>query len=97
MNDKHLRTVYEARAWLDRHSVSVSEWARAHDFHPTVVFSVLSGRTRGRRGQAHRVAVALQIKEAASSHELNPLADLKNNFGKDFLRSIAVNEKMESL
>jgi gp16 family phage-associated protein len=81
MNDKQLRTVEEARAWLDRHGVSVSEWARAHDFRPTVVFSVLSGRTRGRRGQAHRVAVALQIKETASASELNPLADVKDNLG----------------
>lgn len=75
MSEQLLRTADEARAWLERHGVSVSEWARLHGFPPTVVFSVLSGRTRGRRGQAHRVAVALQIKEAASLREVSPLAD----------------------
>lgn len=83
MNDKHLRTVDEAKAWLDRHGISVSEWARAHNFHPTVVFAVLSGRARGRRGQSHRVAVALQLKEAASSNELSPLADVQMSVNTD--------------
>jgi gp16 family phage-associated protein len=74
MSTQSLRTLDEARAWLERHGVSASEWARVHGFAPTVVFSVLSGRTRGRRGQAHAVAVALQIKEAASKCESSPLA-----------------------
>lgn len=93
MHKKHLRTVDEARAWLDRHGVSVSEWARAHGFQPPVVFAVLSGRTRGRRGQAHRVAVALQLKEAASSDELNPMSDVNLSFDRDSQISLLSQKK----
>jgi gp16 family phage-associated protein len=92
MAEELLRTVDEARAWLDRHGVSVSEWARAHGFPPTVVFAVLSGRTRGRWGQAHRVAVALRIKQAASASELDPLADVQNQ-EKDSGRSSPLHEE----
>lgn len=92
MSEQPLRTANEVRAWLERHGVSVSEWARAHGFPPTVVFSVLSGRTRGRRGEAHRVAVALHIKEAASVRELNPLADSFTMSTEDLRRTTGLHE-----
>ncbi|MFZ2858480.1 DNA-binding protein [Acidovorax sp.] len=71
-----LRTPSEAQAWLERHGVTASEWARAHGFAPSVVFALLSGRTHGRRGQAHRAAVALGLKCAAPDEETSPLADV---------------------
>ena len=40
----------------------MSTWARNNHFPPAVVYSVLSGRTCGRRGTSHRVAVALGLK-----------------------------------
>lgn len=81
MSDQHLRTASEARAWLDRHGVTATEWARANGFQRTVVFSVLSGRAQGRRGEAHRVAVALRIKAAATANELSPLTNFEHSFG----------------
>jgi len=90
MNSQHLRTAGEAKAWLDRHGVSATEWARKHGFEPSVVFSVLSGRTRGRRGQAHSVAVALHIKEAASDGEDSPLAEIRFAFEAAQERNTAV-------
>jgi len=51
----------------------ISEWALAHGFSPSLVYGVLSGRTKGRRGQAHRIAVELGLKpRAASSTERGP-------------------------
>lgn len=69
------RTPSEAQAWLDRHGVTVSEWARAHGFAPAVVFSLLSGRTLGRRGQSHHAAVALGLKGGAPEWEAPPLSE----------------------
>jgi gp16 family phage-associated protein len=75
MSATTLRTPSEAQAWLERHGVTASEWARAHGFAPSVVFALLSGRTHGRRGQAHLAAVALGLKGAAPEWEAPPLAD----------------------
>ena len=68
-----LRTPREARDWLLRHGIPVSDWARANGFEPTVVFSLLNGRTRGLRGQAHFAAIALGLKEAPAADEASPL------------------------
>ena len=40
----------------------ISEWALAHGFSKAMVYSVLSGRSRARHGQAHLIAVALGLK-----------------------------------
>lgn len=42
--------------------VTVTDWARANGFTANIVYTLLSGRTRGRRGKAHQAAVALGLK-----------------------------------
>lgn len=69
-----LRTPEEAREWLERHGVPVSRWARAHGFEPRVVFALLSGRTRGRWGQAYEAAIALGLRSGPGASEPDPLA-----------------------
>jgi len=44
----------------------ISGWALAHGFSAAMVYSVLNGRCKARRGQAHRIAVALGLKEASA-------------------------------
>lgn len=46
--------------------VTVTSWAQEHAFSPANVYAVLAGRTHGRRGEAHRIAVALGLKPRAS-------------------------------
>lgn len=75
VTNQFLRTPEEARAWLERYGVTASAWARSHGFDPAVVFSLLSGRTRGKHGQAHRAAVALGLKAGPRSEEESPLDD----------------------
>lgn len=41
---------------------SVTEWATTHGFKREQVYAVLNGRTDGRRGTSHRIAVALGLK-----------------------------------
>ncbi|MFZ6657219.1 DNA-binding protein [Undibacterium sp. TJN19] len=40
----------------------IREWARAHEFDPFLVYAVLSGRAKAKRGESHRIAVALGLK-----------------------------------
>lgn len=70
-----LRTRAEARDWLARHGVTITQWARRHGFKPTVVGSLLAGRTQGNWGQAHGAAVALGLKPAPVIDEAHPLGD----------------------
>jgi len=42
--------------------LTVSGWADAHGFRRENVYAVLSGRAKGRRGEAHRIAQALGLK-----------------------------------
>lgn len=67
------RTCSEARTWLETYGVSVSEWAKIRGFHREIVYAVLSGRTRGLRGQSHDVAVALGIKPSPPATGMSPL------------------------
>lgn len=73
MLSKTLKSPEEAREWFERHGVPVTDWARAHGFDPAVVFALLSGRTRGRRGMAHHAAIALGLKARPALDETSPL------------------------
>lgn len=42
--------------------ISVVEWARSNGFDVHLVYAVLSGRSKARRGEGHRIAVALGLK-----------------------------------
>jgi gp16 family phage-associated protein len=59
-----VRTRDQVLHLFELQGVSVSDWARAHNFRRENVYSVLAGRTRGRRGEAHRISVALGLKPA---------------------------------
>lgn len=46
-----------------RSGKSVSSWARANGFNVRLVHEVLSGRKLGRRGDCHKIAVLLGMKD----------------------------------
>lgn len=58
-----LRTPEEARAEFQRKGISIASWATANGFNTNMVFEVLGGRKKGLRGQAHKIAVKLGLKE----------------------------------
>ncbi len=58
-----LRTADEARAEFKRKGISISQWAAANNFSVNLVFEVLAGRKQGVRGQSHKIAVKLGLKE----------------------------------
>lgn len=57
------RTPEQARAELQRKGISISEWAVTNGFSVAIVFEVLSGKRKCIRGQSHKIAVALGLKE----------------------------------
>lgn len=56
----------EAREWFLVNGISLGEWADHHNVERSVLYSVLSGKSRCIRGESHRVAVLLGLKPASS-------------------------------
>lgn len=53
----------EVRDDFAKAGISLAEWARAHELSYDITRGVVSGRIKATRGQAHRIAVALGMKE----------------------------------
>ena len=53
----------QAREALEKRGQSAKDFAELHDLNPSTVYAVLSGQSRCRRGEAHRAAVLLGIKD----------------------------------
>lgn len=64
MNQKQqLKTLTEAREEFRRTGKSISSWARDNAVPPGTVYQVLGGYKKCERGDAHKVAVLLGIKD----------------------------------
>ena len=57
------RTPAQAKAWIEAQGKSVKEFADEHSLDLHTTYQVLAGTKKGRRGEAHKAAVALGIKE----------------------------------
>ncbi|WP_448126388.1 DNA-binding protein [Pseudomonas veronii] len=53
----------QAREALEKRGQSAKDFATQHQLNPSTVYAVLSGQSRCRRGEAHRAAVLLGIKD----------------------------------
>lgn len=53
----------QARERLDRRGISLAEFSRINDLNPNLVSDLLAGRKKGLRGESHRAAVLLGIKQ----------------------------------
>lgn len=62
-NMTHVRTIEEARRDLERRGKSIKQFAREIGVSERIVYGLLQGRFKGRRGQAHKAAVLLGIKD----------------------------------
>ena len=56
-------TPEQARAALDHKGISIAEFSRQYELNRNLVSDLLNGRKKGRRGEAHRAAVLLGIKD----------------------------------
>lgn len=54
---------HDARARLAAVGISVKDWAGKNNLNPSTVYAVLNGQKKCLRGESHRAAVLLGIKE----------------------------------
>jgi gp16 family phage-associated protein len=52
-----------ARKRLEQQGITVRAFAAQHEIHESTVYAVLNGQKKCLRGEAHRAAVLLGIKE----------------------------------
>lgn len=57
-----------ARERLERQGITVKKFAEENDLHVSTVYAVLNGQKKCLRGEAHRAAVLLGIKEGTVAH-----------------------------
>lgn len=57
----------DARERLERKGITVRAFAAQHEIHESTVYAVLNGQKKCLRGEAHRAAVLLGIKEGTVS------------------------------
>lgn len=71
------RSADDVRAEFQKKGLSISGWATAHGFSTNLVFEVLAGRKKCIRGQSHRIAVMLGLKdgEIANPGDIDHSAD----------------------
>jgi gp16 family phage-associated protein len=62
---KRLKKPEEVREDFERKGISVAAWAREHKVNKNLVYEILAGNARRRciRGQTHRIAVLLGLKD----------------------------------
>ena len=53
----------QAREALEKRGQTAKNFAELNNLNPSTVYAVLSGQSRCRRGEAHRAAVLLGIKD----------------------------------
>lgn len=58
-----LRPLEEVEQEFNRKGICKAEWAREHGIRPGVVYEIFSRRSSCKRGEAHRAAVLLGLKE----------------------------------
>ncbi|WP_429503160.1 DNA-binding protein [Pseudomonas sp. 2835] len=56
----------DARKRLEQQGVTVKAFALKNDLHPSTVYAVLLGQKKCLRGEAHRAAVLLGLKQNVS-------------------------------
>ncbi|ARU88271.1 DNA-binding protein [Pseudomonas sp. M30-35] len=57
------RTPAQAKAWLDSLGITIKDFADNHGLDPATTYQVLAGTKKGKRGEAHKAAVLLGIKD----------------------------------
>ena len=68
---KAIKTRQEVLEEFDLKGQPIALWTQQNAFHPANVYAVLTGKTRGKRGEAHRIAVALGLKRGISPESVS--------------------------
>lgn len=71
------RTAEQVKSEFKRKGVSISAWALANGYSTNLVFEVLAGRKKALRGQSHKIAVALGLKEGEIVNDIGSALERK--------------------
>lgn len=63
MKEYTTRTPQEVRDDFARKGQSIASWAKKHGFSVATTSQVLTGHNKATRGQGHKIAVTLGLKE----------------------------------
>lgn len=58
-----LRSLEDVEREFERRGISKADWAREHGIRPGVVYEIFSRRSACKRGETHRAAVLLGLKD----------------------------------
>ena len=67
-----MKTKKEVSDQFHKEGITVSAWARSNGFKPHQVRDVLRGKAKGKFGAAHKISVALGIKEISQRSLMLP-------------------------
>lgn len=68
----------DVRARFEASGTVAADWARRNGFDPNRVHQVLAGRGKWKRGETHRIAVALGLKTEVSPPGVAPSAAVES-------------------
>lgn len=71
------RTADQVKAEFRHKGISITAWALANGYSTNLVFEVLAGRKKAMRGQSHKIAVALGMKEGEIVSDIGNALDRK--------------------
>lgn len=71
--DEKLLDTSGAKRLFEASGISVAEWARVQGFSTGLVYQVLDGNRKCLRGQSHRIAMALGLKQGMAM-DMNELS-----------------------
>ncbi len=63
-----ISTTDQVKRELESRGISIAQWAAANDIAPFVVYQLLAGKAKGTRGESHRAAVLLGLKDGQIVH-----------------------------
>ncbi|SSR11025.1 phage-associated protein, BcepMu gp16 family [Acinetobacter baumannii] len=58
-----IKSIKQVRDDFIKSGISIAEWARDNNFSPDLVYRILKNNKVPRRGESHKIAVKLGIKE----------------------------------
>lgn len=70
-----MMTSTQVKARFAAEGLSIAKWAKARGFKAYLVYRVLDGSCKAKRGQAHKIAVALGIKNEPKKLQYRPAVD----------------------
>ncbi len=56
------KSIQQVRDWMESRGLTVIDWANEYGFNPSNVYRVLNGISKCKRGESHKIALALGLK-----------------------------------